>query len=176
MMSSSHSISSLGSMPMIRLCTSERLVRSSTQPAKKMLARSPRAGTKTVSFDTDSSLLCALAKMMCYSMSNTVTTAFLSPINSQDWMDICWDSLPSAPDFKAKLKEVRVTLNLHANSRLFVICGISPSRLGSLTFPTDADPMPVKKYLKKSKAHSYLYLGMASLTCHRLPIIQANHA
>ena len=94
---------------------------------------------------------------------NTVTTAFLSPINLQEWIQLAFrlhrianNTLPPPPSsgsFKLKLKTIRVTLDLHPNSRLWIICDISTQRIADLEFEKDdGSKEKVMTYLKASKS------------------------
>lgn len=95
---------------------------------------------------------------------NPVTTAFISPINLQKWIEAAWNLFPDprtgyrppppiSATFKLKLKTIRVTLDLHPNnSRLWVICGISDKKIDTLEFQKDDGSRErVATYLRRSK-------------------------
>ena len=84
---------------------------------------------------------------------NTVTSAFFSPINLQEWIKHCWKNrMLSGKDFVSTLKDVRVTLDPHKESRIWVICGISPQLLSKEAFEDDeVKKVKVLDYPKKSE-------------------------
>lgn len=84
---------------------------------------------------------------------NTVTTAFLSPINLRTWMNLAWDNkTPTPARFKLRLRGVRVSLNLHNNSRTWVIDDIGPRSVSEMTFEKDKRHIRISDYLKTRKS------------------------
>jgi hypothetical protein len=91
---------------------------------------------------------------------NVVTSAFYSPINLQTWIEMCWGDQKPIPskEFKSKLKDIRVTLDLHQESRIFVICNIGPQKVCRTTFMNkEKREVKVSKYLEDSKSYSSTY-------------------
>ncbi|KAI9054501.1 hypothetical protein LZ554_001659 [Drepanopeziza brunnea f. sp. 'monogermtubi'] len=89
---------------------------------------------------------------------NTVTTAFLSPRNLQNWMELAWPGYtPGNGLFKAKLKDVRVKLLLHgANSRLWVIHNLIPKRVSQTLFKQkDGTDVGLATYLQRQYPKTY---------------------
>jgi len=87
---------------------------------------------------------------------NAITSAFFSPINLQTWIDKCWPVRPNGKEFKSKLKDIRVTFNLHKPpkpSRLWVICGLSNKTVAETTFKDkEGRVFKVSDYMKSSKS------------------------
>jgi hypothetical protein len=87
---------------------------------------------------------------------NAITSAFFSPINLQTWIDKCWPVRPNGKEFKSKLKDIRVTFNVHKPpkpSRLWVICGLSNKTVAETTFKDkEGRVFKVSNYMKSSKS------------------------
>jgi len=82
---------------------------------------------------------------------NSVTSAFFTPMKLQTWIEICWlkASMIRNRDFKPKLKDVRVTLDLHTGGEAWVICGINSTRVSGTTFTKDdGTVISVANYLR----------------------------
>ncbi|PBP24089.1 QDE2 protein, partial [Diplocarpon rosae] len=81
---------------------------------------------------------------------NTVTTAFLSPINLHKWMNLTWgDGNVSRWQFKLLLKDVRVKFDLHQPSRTWVISDMSDKKVSQTEFAIDNKKTSVSDYLRK---------------------------
>jgi len=94
---------------------------------------------------------------------NTVTSAFFSPINLQTWMKKQWSAQPDNKVFRSKLKNVRVTFDLHYPSRIWTICGLGPRDTLGTTFEDKKDDN------KKKSVFTYLRNSKFSCSMHRVP-------
>lgn len=104
---------------------------------------------------------------------NTVTSAFFSPINLQTWMEKQWPGQLDNKGFRSKLKNVRVTFDLHNPSRIWTICGLGPMRTSGTTFKDKKDNNKEKSvfaYLKNSKFSCSMYRVPTEL-CASIPRI-----
>lgn len=102
---------------------------------------------------------------------NTVTSAFFSPMNLQDWIEKCWakETLEGnlVKYFRSKFKGIRVTLDIHDSSRLWQICGMSPRTVRHTSFLQENVPSFVSSYLRTSKFHDPMELW-CFLIWHRI--------
>jgi hypothetical protein len=104
---------------------------------------------------------------------NTVTSAFFSPINLQTWMENRWSGQPDNKVFRSKLKNVRVTFDLHNPSRIWTICGLGPMKTSGTTFKDKKDNNREKgvfTYLRNSKFSCSMYRVPTDL-CTSIPRI-----
>lgn len=85
---------------------------------------------------------------------NTTTSAFFSPVKLSAWVNKRWPATPSVANFRNALKGVRVTLDLHDESRQWAINGLSPNTTIEATmFQIEGHhrPTSVLDYLTESK-------------------------